>query len=188
MIHKLGEKMPSKQIILGLSGKRGAGKTLSADYLVANYAFKKISFADKLRDYTKDMWDLKQYHFTPSYKERPQFKNGETVRDFMIDLGELMRYYDVDYWLKAPKIADQTGNIVVDDVRFQNEADYIKELGGKIIRINRYEKLNIYGKDLDIPSETALDKYSFEYIIEDCVNTTKESLYGQLDHVIKHVC
>lgn len=183
MTHKRGAKMP-KQIIIGLSGKRGSGKTTGAMYLEENYGFKLVSFAKKLKEYAEIMHPgISKWH-----KEIPRKElGGETPRTYYISLGEHERYYDQDYWLKAPKIEDQTGNIVIDDVRFKNEADFIRKLGGKIIRLNRFERLNVYGKNLDVPSETDLDDYKFDYVVEDCVNVEKKDLHKQLDHVIKHI-
>ncbi len=50
---------------------------------------------------------------------------------------------------------------IITDVRFPNEADIIKQRGGVIIRVNRLGVEN-YSTH---PSETALDNYNFDYII-----------------------
>ena len=53
-------------------------------------------------------------------------------------------------------------NWIITDVRFTNEAQAIKNKGGIIIRINR----PLYRLDDQHPSETALDNYNFDYVIE----------------------
>ena len=53
-------------------------------------------------------------------------------------------------------------NWIITDVRFTNEAQAIKDKGGIIIRINR----PLYRLDDQHPSETALDNYNFDYVIE----------------------
>ncbi len=70
----------------------------------------------------------------------------------------------------------------LDDVRFPNEVKYLKSLGGKIVRLERFEKLNIYGKNLDDPSETSLDGYDgFDHTIDACWNTDIPELHKRLD-------
>lgn len=172
-------------IIIGFSGKRGTGKTVSANYLKDTYKFKKISFADRLKEVAKDLMPFTEMHMSPKGKDKPFGNYDFTPREFLIQLGQFMRYYDPDYWVKSSGIDNAVGRIVVDDVRFPNEVDYLKRLGAKIIRIKRYKKLNIYGEDLDDPSETSLDNYKdFDYTIEDCVNTTLPVLYQQLDNAM----
>jgi len=46
-----------------------------------------------------------------------------------------VRNQDPEFWLRAAGITE--GNIVVTDVRFLNEVDYIDRLGGDVIRVVR---------------------------------------------------
>lgn len=63
-------------------------------------------------------------------------------------------------------------NWIITDVRFPNEAKAIKDRGGIVIRVNRTyyteDKKYIIGYDPfeTHPSETALDDYEFDYVIE----------------------
>lgn len=67
---------------------------------------------------------------------------------------------------------ERVSNWIITDVRFPNEADAIRERGGIIIRVNRKHGYNTPdGKWKEIPinyheSETALDNYDFDYVIE----------------------
>lgn len=169
-----------------MSGKRGVGKTVSANYLHDVYKFKRISFASSLKETAKIFFPFTDVDFSTKGKEK-KFKDYDwTVRDFLIHLGAFARFHDPEYWVKNSGIANAVGRIVIDDVRFPNEVEYLKGLGAKIIRLKRFEKLNIYGKDLDDPSETSLDDYKhFDYLIEDCVNTTLPVLYQQIDYAMK---
>lgn len=169
--------------IIGLSGKRGAGKTALQTYLVSRYKFKPVSFAAPLRELAEQMFP----GVTKAPKEKPFGKYEWSPRDFMIHLGEFARFHEPDYWLQKGLLAanNPKETYVFDDVRFTNEADALRGLGAKIVRINRFEKDNPYGKNLDIESETQLDNYKFDFIIHDCVNTTLRSLYNQGDRMVK---
>jgi hypothetical protein len=54
-------------------------------------------------------------------------------------------------------------NWIITDVRFPNEAQAIKDRGGIVIRINRPQLID---RDFEHDSETALDDYEFDYVIE----------------------
>ena len=175
-------------MIYGLSGKRGVGKTTAAMYLVKKYGFIKVSFAEDLRAMCKHFFPFTEGDLIMPGKKEAKFKEYDwTPRDFMIHLGEFARFHDQSFWLNRgiSKCKDPKKTYVFDDVRYKNEADAIIQAGGKIIRIDRYEKNNPYGKNLDIPSETELDGYDkFHYTIHEMWNTSKEELYRQTEAAI----
>lgn len=66
-------------------------------------------------------------------------------------------------------------NWIITDVRFSNEADAIKQRGGIVIRVNRpckecglltTHKISCSKNIIEHESETALDDYNFDYIID----------------------
>jgi hypothetical protein len=82
---------------------------------------------------------------------------------------------------------------IISDIRFINEADFIKSLGGSVIRINapirNYNKmleecLKNYTKETDVnnfiekikshSSETNLDNYEFDYVINNDFNNSND--------------
>lgn len=167
--------------IVAFSGKRGAGKTTAATYMSRHWGFKVVSFGSALRTIAKEFFPFKPGDFADVGKEKPYLTYDWTPRDFLIALGKMARYFDEDFWVKKSGLSGMTGRIVVDDLRFPNEVDYLTSIGAKIVRINRYEHLNIYGKNLDDPSETALDKYGkFDYTIHECRNINAVDLHHEL--------
>lgn len=105
-------------------------------------------------------------------------------------------------WVNA-SFANYLNNAwIFTDVRFPNEADSIKEIGGIIIRVNRFIQPNckacdmidvkkedcnscIYYKevlDSSHESETALDDYEFDYVIENDSNV--EELIKQVKKIL----
>ena len=72
---------------------------------------------------------------------------------------------------------NDNNNIVVSDIRFVNEAEKIKELGGKIYYISRNNKINDYSQHSSESSmELRLNDY-IDYKINN--NGTIQELYNQ---------
>ena len=174
-------------VILGISGKRGVGKTLLASHLVRTCGFTKVSFAEDLKKMAKNIFPFSDADLsTPSLKER-KFKTYDwSPRDFLINLGEFVRYHDPEYFLRQAlaKCENKDGFYVFDDMRYENEYNVIKNIGGKVIRVNRDEKQNPYGKNLDTISETALDKFEFDYVIEKFRNNTPKELTNHTESIL----
>jgi hypothetical protein len=67
-----------------------------------------------------------------------------------------------DVWIKMTmRDLRQDDRVVISDVRFPNEADAIKQLGGTVWRINRKSNTAVNGH----PSEHAMDNYMFSHVI-----------------------
>ncbi len=175
-----------RRLIIGFSGWRGNGKTQASLYLARKYGFHTVSFAASLKEKAKLFFPFTPTDFSEKSKEKPYKDYDWSPRDFVIAVGKMARYFDPDYWVNNSALFTQEGDISVDDVRFPNEVAAIKAMGGKVVRINRQEKLNIYGKHLDDVSETSLDGYKdFDYTVEDCRNVTLEDLHNQLDAMME---
>lgn len=117
------------RIVVGFMGRMGSGKTTAARYLESRYGFKRMSFSTPVKKIAMEYfgWDGAK---------------DERGRRLLQVLGtEAGRAYDPDIWIKyASEELDRTPNTVsvaFDDVRFENEARWIRALGGYIIRIYR---------------------------------------------------
>jgi hypothetical protein len=104
-------------------------------------------------------------HFKQSNLPEEWSKNGEpmTARSLLQIVGtDAMRdQLHENVWVNA-LFADYNENSrwIITDVRFPNEAEAIKKHGGIVIRINRDVDTNNH------LSETALDDYEFDYVID----------------------
>lgn len=95
--------------------------------------------------------------------------NGMTVRELLQKFGTAIRNEVCDdFWVKVC-LKNCTEDCLISDVRFESEAEGIKNINGIIVRINR----DGAGAGNHI-SEIALDNYSFDYIIDN--NGTEEDL------------
>jgi hypothetical protein len=172
---------------IGISGKKRSGKDTFFNILHKyNPEYKNIKFADKLKTicslitgypieyfYNGDMYDT----YLPSW--------GMTIRQFMQKLGtETFRDgFDQNVWVKSLQDnINENDCVVITDVRFLNEAGWVKT-NGILIRINRNYK--VFDKDTH-RSEIELDNYNdFDYVIDN--NSTYENYINQIQEVLKQI-
>lgn len=155
-------------MIIGLSGYARSGKDTMAEILCLNYEYKRVAFADPMRDALykmnpividkirlADVVDTHGWEIAKTYPEARRL-----LQRLGTEVGREM--FGQNFWVEqALRGATPDSRIVISDVRFPNEADAIKELGGKIVRINRLntEAVNSH------PSEHAMDDYAFDKVI-----------------------
>lgn len=147
--------------LIGLSGKARSGKDLVADTCKELYGWRKMKLADPLKRMCRDMFGLTLEHTDGHWKED---KLGTTTpRNLMISIGQLGRSVDPNFWIKRLQAEvlltpqAQLGTYVIADVRFKNEADWIKNHGGLLVRLER--AIELRGGDIADSSETELDSY-----------------------------
>lgn len=156
-------------ILIGIAGKRGTGKDLLASFFKQKYGFINIPFAQELKESVRRDFNLTKEHTDGGLKEHVTNYKPFSPRDIMIAYGQFFRQFDKLWWVKKTfqKIglidsmhpSPQDVRVTISDVRFKNEADYIKEQGGILIRLERKPELNIYkGISTDV-SECDLDDY-----------------------------
>lgn len=171
-----------KYVIAGLSGKRGSGKDELSKKL-APLGWERISFADELKKKLRQEFNLTVEQTDGKLKETPcGYINEEgkelCPRDIMTLCGKYYRSVDPMFWVKqAFKNLDSFAELhkhnpntlvrklVITDVRFKNEVEFLRNHGSYIIRIERDPALNIYKIPLNDFTETSLDNYSFDYTI-----------------------
>lgn len=129
-------------MIIGFCGNLHCGKSSAAVHLATYHRFGVHRFAGTLKEMAKCL-GLSPQQVDGDLKETPDHEilGGKTPRYFMQRLGtEFGReMIDQDLWLNAWKATMPKGfdGIACDDVRFQNEADYIRSQGGYLIRVER---------------------------------------------------
>ena len=130
--------------IVGIAGHAGSGKSAAADYLMGDYGYQRVKLAGPLKDALRAI-GLSEREIEGDLKEVPcDLLCGKTPRHAMITLGtEWGRdMIGPDFWIKTwarktRELLKQGFRVVCDDVRFPNEADAIRALGGSVIRIHR---------------------------------------------------
>lgn len=131
------------RILIGLAGKAGAGKDTVADTLVQHAGFTRIAFAAPLKAMLRAGLGLTTEQLEDRIlKEAPlDWLDGRTPRQLMQTLGtEWGRTHaHPDLWLRIARrqIEQTAGPIVITDVRFDNEARLVRDLGGLVWHITR---------------------------------------------------
>lgn len=135
------------QLIIGFSGRKGSGKTSIAKEL-EKIGFERISFADPIKIMLFALFNECGFDYITAElllnqeKEIILEKIGKSARQMMQSLGTDWgrNMVNDDLWLLCARNKIEkhhSSNIVIDDVRFNNEAQMIRDLGGLIINIDR---------------------------------------------------
>ena len=152
------------QKVIGLTGFAGVGKTTIAR-LFTHKGYTLTRFAEPLKDMLRAL-GLSEEELNGSLKDAPCVTIlGITPRHAMQTLGmEWGRdLIHPDLWihiwgLRARKVLDSGGRIIVDDCRFRNEAVAIHNLDGIVINVERPD----YCRGLH-PSERPLAKDMIDF-------------------------
>lgn len=158
-----------------------AGKTTLANELVAGYGYTRVAMAGPL----KLLASMAYGEFVEKDKEYPTIdrKSGDLViktgRSILQQIGQSLKDVDRDIWLKI-FIADtkqmEKEPYVVDDVRFQFEADYLRDQGWLIVRVETPEQeriqraVKLTGKaptkeELSHESEVEVDEIEYDVFV-----------------------
>lgn len=164
-------------MIIGLGHAKRVGKDVSAEALIRELGFHRISFADPLKalafeadplitggtrtvntaiGHGRLQWVVQGLGGWDNAKD-----TYPEVRRFLERLGRGARVvFGDDFWLNmALKQAEQYENVVFSDVRYENEADAIKAAGGVVVKIDRP------GFEAHGEVDTLLDGYEFDHVI-----------------------
>lgn len=169
--------------LIGITGRAGAGKDTIGYHLRRNFGYKPVAFADPIRRALVAMLDIDEMHFSHAYKEQvlPQF--GKSPRQLMQTLGTEWgrNLVNPDLWLIVARGSieqhwSQSNRVVITDVRFENEANLIREMGGVVWHVLRAAS----GTQHAHASENGV---SFQPDTDRMIdnNTSFEELFNQVD-------
>lgn len=155
----------TKKIIIGLTGLATSGKGIVSARLLARHGFVVTRFADPIKRMLSAGLGLTNEQLDGFSKQEPlrQF-GGCTSRHLMQTLGTDWgrRSIHSDIWVNAWRMTlPDADRIVVDDLRFPNEALALRDLGGAIWRVNRPGVMA-----MEHVSERAMREIAFDISIE----------------------
>lgn len=182
--------------LIGISGKIGSGKTICGEHLVLRYNYTNRNLADPLKEACVALFLLSpdQVNGTQDDKNKPdpnwfncaprkmlQFIGTDLLRNqldkIMPGIQENIFVNHMRIWYNRFITENPDGKVVISDVRNLNEAEFIKNLGGIIIKLARdtpYADSHI--------SENMIDMIKADYDIDNNGNLIE--LYRKLDEII----
>ena len=179
--------------IIAFTGKMEAGKStataalalsLSRDHHVDCYAF-----AEPMKKMAEEFFYFSEASlYTTEGKSWKNSVLGITSREFLQKFGQGMRdLIDPDIWVKLMRIRithtideakmgkTMTDVIIIDDLRMENEAKMLKDLGATIVKIVRENHKPTSAGIRNHPSEDGIPDSYIDYTILN--NGTKARLY-----------
>jgi len=177
-------------VIIGLSGYARSGKDTVADYLVEHHGFVKLSFATPMRQalYKLDPEIRDMTGLVYSFRQAVDLFGWEDMKTYFPRYRELMQrmgtevgreMFGEDFWVEqALKQVERGQDVVLADVRYQNEALAIQEYFGEVWRVERPGVNPANGHT----SENDLDDYKFDRKILNYGST--EDLYQTVTTIL----
>jgi len=180
---------------IGLAGKKGHGKDTLGEYLVTKYGYRRFAFADALKEMVRiafsfsndQLYGDKKEEIDPFWKTSPrevlQFIGTELFRN---NIEKLLPEMGSSFWQQIVRrkindilLLNPKQKIVITDVRFPDECQFIKELGGgEIIWIERPLFDNIDGHSSEnqklVVDQTVINDGTINNLFEHF-----EKLYGR---------
>jgi len=193
---------PCLPTIIGIIGPKGSGKTSLAykigDASEGRFGVQRIRFAGPIKEMVECLLrnagmnrELARRHVDEDLKGKEIDclpAEGITGRDLMQTLGTEWGRSNVDrdLWLevamqRAQESIELGALVLIDDVRFPNEADRVREKGGVIVRVERPG----HGWSMDHESEAAMVNYTPDYIVKN--HGTLSGLRGAAETLIENI-
>lgn len=154
---ELRRKLEGCSFRLAIGGKMGTGKSTIADFLVKTFQFKRYSFAAKLKQEARELFDMTG-------------KDRELLQTFGSKLRELKKDVWANYVMKQIRI-EKPSRVVIDDMRFVNEADILMKNGFVLVCLyassESMSERKVVGSEFSShPSETEIDGIIPDYALD----------------------
>ncbi len=168
------------KLIIGIAGPAGCGKDTAADMLTNNFSFDRYSFATPIKDAIKAIFPhIADARLYGNKKEDIIPDLGVSARHMLqtlgTDWGREMVHPDI--WLKAAEShieAHSNSYFVIPDVRFDNEAEFIRDNDGAMICITRKDSADVIVHS----SEEGITRSMNDYVVQN--NGTIEELHKKI--------
>ena len=202
-------------MLIGLSGPARCGKDSIANVLITHHGYRRVAFADKLREglYALNPWVSPKYVVDPKKPREREFEIKDAFEAFPVGRWELREVVDrvgwemakelpevrgllqrlgtevgrmlwgEDAWIVAafPQGVDWRENVVVTDVRFDNEAQFVRGSGGVIVHVSRPGVGPVNGH----VSDAGIRREYYDYEVEN--DGTLGDLRGKVEGVLEAI-
>lgn len=188
---------------IGISGKMGVGK----DYFAKQYLIPFIEHTLKKKCLIISFADVIKLNIMVHNNITIDMLTGDksnNVRTLLIKEGHDKKcIHGNDIWIRYTKamgdlyMARGIDHIIITDLRFKNEYEFVKNMNGHVIRINAPRRNEIrlrkesnneeqYNTLVTHISETDLDNIIFDHVIDNDVNTNT-GVINNIFNIIFHI-
>jgi hypothetical protein len=172
--------------LIGLGGRARSGKDTAAEHIHMQYLMNRYAFADPLKRMLESVFGDR---FETGDREMPIEWLGKSPRQLMQTLGTEWGQGMVrtDLWVlladrEWQETRDSLANgLVISDVRFDHEAQWILDHGGHLIKILRPMDAAVNSHR----SELGFDPAMPHYLVHN--DGSLNDLYQALDQVLAHI-
>lgn len=189
----------SRPPVIGITGRKFNGKDTLGNYYVEHHGYIRLAFADALKKGCAEIFSFtdeqlygnKKEEIDEFWKVSPrtvlQYIGTELLRE---QLSVIMPEVAKNIWIKVveKKMIDTwkvnpNAKFVITDVRFPNECQFVKDMGGILVRVTR-ESLNT-NNDTHV-SEKDIENLIVDFDLQN--NDTKEQLFKNADEMLGYLC
>lgn len=186
--------------LVGIAGRAGSGKSTAATYAAERFPFLRYSFAEPLKAAVKQLFMLTDEDVTnPALKEVRHDFWGLSPRRIMQLFGtEAMReVFGENFWvdqaelrlaMKARSAVMSKACIIIDDVRYPNERDWVLKNGGYMIYLVRHNAPAVEShssESLEFPPVLSKQEYAI-YSYQDDLQHFRRSLHSVLNSIMNY--
>jgi len=183
--------------VIGITGRKSNGKDTVGNFLVDNYGYKRLAFADALKSACKEIFGFNDEQLYGNLKETDdeqwkvsprlvlQYVGTDLFRE---QISNIMPHIEKNIWVNVVKVKilkewknNPNQKFVITDVRFPNEIDLINELSGLTIRVRRDSCNNTVDSH---QSEILIERLPVLYEILN--NSTLEELYEKVINILSN--
>lgn len=177
--------------IIGITGKKYSGKDTLGKLFMSKYNYKRLAYADPLKTVCKCIFGFNDDQLYGDKKEIDDEFWKTTPRKVLQYVGtnmfrehmkNIIPHIENNIWVEVVKkqILDErkqnpNATFVITDIRFENEAQLIRDLGGIVIKLKRNDSEIIIDNHA---SEQEIDMLYADY--EFTNNNTIEELYEKV--------
>lgn len=132
----------SRPGLIGIHGRARSGKDTLCQFLISYHGGYRYGLADPLKamllagfgiDMSDPYWETRKEEVIPALGKSPR----QLLQTLGTEWGRTCVRDDVWLILAQDALVREGPGMIIPDIRFQNEADWIRKLGGRLIHISR---------------------------------------------------
>ena len=170
--------------LIGITGKAGAGKDYIANLIRKKYGYFCIAFADHMKC---EMMRNCGFSFSEVYTEKTP-DSRIAMQQFGMHEREnsgINTWVDtLASWIDVINLKNNIGGFVVTDVRFDNEAEFIKNNNGILIEVvSDSDRDDMTSDAKKHASEQGVNKSYIDHSFNNKIGTTNEEIFSFLEEL-----